>query len=120
MCRLYQLFSRAARLETGLGRARPYGQSAAVFAAAVVVHDLFRVGRREIFWRRSDLARPKRYERVLPERPAANLGWLVRTPASALVPSNYGVCDSVPGIAGTVDVVVAAPRANCLFLLRDT
>ena len=70
----------------GLGTSASAVARQPVPAAMGVVPHLLRIGRGEAGQRRSRVAQLHRHGRVLPERPAADLDWLVRAASAALVP----------------------------------
>src|SRR5215469_1580735 len=81
--RLRELLFRAWRVASRLGGAVSAVASEPVGASPSLVFDLFRIRRRQIFRRRSLLARPDRHGSVLSKRPAADLDRLVCAAASA-------------------------------------
>ena len=76
----------SARIDAGMGRARSAIAREPVPAAMGVVPDLLRIGHGEAAERRRGVAQLYSDGRVLPERPAAHLGRLVRATPAALVP----------------------------------
>ena len=68
----------------GLGRAHPPSRASLFPAAMGVVSHLLRIGHGEAGQRRSPVAQLYRHGRVLPERPAAHLDWLVCAAPAAL------------------------------------
>src|SRR6185369_8591129 len=87
------------------------------FVVGVVSH-LLRIWRRQTRQRRSAMAEFHSDGRVLPERPAADMDWLVRPASSALVSRRDRIQHPRARAGHRVDLVFATPVANCVLLHR--
>jgi hypothetical protein len=83
---LHLPFLRATRIAAEIWRVASAIAGQSFPAALGMVPDLFRIGRRKARKRRLLLAAPDRHGRLLPERPVAHMGRLLRAAPAALVP----------------------------------
>src|SRR5579859_2269592 len=84
-----------------------------------MVPDLFRVRSGEAGERRPAMAKFHRHGRVLPERPIADLDWLVCTAFAALVSRSERICHVGHGTWASLDVIPSQAIADRLFFYRD-
>src|SRR5216684_4712249 len=106
---------RAGRIPAGLGRRKQTFARELVPAGVGMFPDLLRVGGCEDHGWRPAVAQFYGAGRVLPERSAADVDWLVHAALAALDSCSDGVWDAGAGTGARVDDVSAEATANFVF-----